>query len=252
MIYSALDQFKIAPLIKIVFLTFDLSLTNFLLASILTLLILYNYIFYIQTLNTNSFFLIPNSWQNTIEKLYLTLINLLLEIVKTNNIKYFPFLNVIFFFILLNNLFGLIPFSFTVTSYSILTFFLSFSFFIGIVLIGFKKHGLKFFSLFLPSNTNFFLSLLIVPIELMSFLSKPISLGARLFINLLAGHTLLKVIVGFSWNILLPENFLSIIFFIPLIILIVLFGLEFAVALIQAYVFSILTCIYLNDSEKLH
>ena len=93
---------------------------------------------------------------------------------------------------------------------------------------------------------------MLVPIELVSYIAKPISLGVRLFINLMAGHTLLKVIVGFSWSMLLVENLTALMFIIPLLILVVLMGLELAVALIQAYVFVTLTCIYLNDSEALH
>jgi F-type H+-transporting ATPase subunit a len=107
-------------------------------------------------------------------------------------------------------------------------------------------------SLFIPSNTSFGLALLLVPIELLSYVFKPISLGVRLFANLMAGHTLLKVIVGFSWSMLLLEDFFAILHVIPLLILVLLMGLELGVALIQAYVFTILTCIYLNDAINLH
>jgi F-type H+-transporting ATPase subunit a len=107
-------------------------------------------------------------------------------------------------------------------------------------------------SLFIPSNTSFGLALLLVPIEFVSYIFKPISLGVRLFANLMAGHTLLKVIVGFSWSMLLLESFLSIFHIVPLLILVILMGLELGVAIIQAYVFTILTCIYLNDSINLH
>ena len=129
---------------------------------------------------------------------------------------------------------------------------MSFSIFVAMNVIGFEKHGLEFFSLFLPSNTGFFLALILVPIELISYIAKPISLGVRLFINLMAGHSLLKVIVGFSWNMLLVENLTAISFIFPLLVLVVLMGLELGVALIQAYVFITLTAIYLNDSEALH
>ena len=107
-------------------------------------------------------------------------------------------------------------------------------------------------SLFIPSNTSFGLALLLVPIELISYFFKPISLGVRLFANLMAGHTLLKVIVGFAWAMLLLEDFLAIFHILPLLILVLLMGLELGVALIQAYVFTILTCIYLNDAINLH
>ena len=155
-------------------------------------------------------------------------------------------------FILSNNLIGMVPYSFTTTSHITLTFFLSFSIFVAMNVIGFQKHGVELFSLFLPANTGFFLALLLVPIELISYIAKPISLGVRLFINLMAGHSLLKVIVGFSWNILLVENLKAIAFVVPLIVLVLLMGLELGVALIQAYVFITLTAIYLNDSEALH
>ena len=107
-------------------------------------------------------------------------------------------------------------------------------------------------SLFIPANTSFGLALLLVPIEFISYIFKPISLGVRLFANLMAGHTLLKVIVGFSWSMLLIEDLLSVVHVVPLLILVVLMGLELAVAFIQAYVFTILTCIYLNDGVNMH
>ena len=252
MLYSPLDQFKIAPLISFVVAGVDLSFTNFLLASLLALFVLQSYVFFIKDAKTNSFFIIPSSWQNLIEKLYALVTQLLSDIITTGSEKYFPYLTAVFMFILLNNVIGLVPYSFTATSYITLTFFMSFSIFVGMTLIGFQKHGLEFFSLFLPANISFFLALLLVPIEVISYIARPISLGVRLFINLMAGHTLLKVIVGFSWNILLVENLTAIVFILPLLILVLLMGLELAVALIQAYVFVTLTCIYLNDSEALH
>ena len=119
-------------------------------------------------------------------------------------------------------------------------------------MIGLKKHGVNLLSLIIPANSNFSLALVLVPIEFVSYVAKTISLGVRLFINLMAGHTLLKVIVGFAWSMLLLEDLLSFIHLIPLLLLIILMGLELGVALIQAYVFTILTCIYLNDSINLH
>ena len=252
MLYSPLDQFKIAPLISFVVAGVDLSFTNFLLASLLALFTLQSYVFLIKDVKTNSFFVIPSGWQNLIEKIYALVTQLVSDIITTGSEKYLPFLSVIFMFVLTNNLIGLVPYSFTTTSYITLTFFMSFSIFVGMTIIGFQKHGLNYFSLFLPSNTGFFLALVLVPIELISYIAKPISLGVRLFINLMAGHTLLKVIVGFSWSMLLLENLTALMFIIPLFILVILMGLELAVAFIQAYVFVTLTCIYLNDSEALH
>lgn len=252
MVYSPLDQFKIAPLVIFQFAGIDLSVTNFLLASLLTLFMLQSFVFLIKEPVTTSFFLIPSGWQNLIEKIYGLVSQLLSDIITTGSDKYFPVAIVLFMFILFNNLIGMIPYSFTITSHITLTFFLSFSIFVAMNVIGFHKHGIEFFSLFMPSNTTFFLALILVPIELISFIAKPISLGVRLFINLMAGHSLLKVIVGFSWNMLLVENLKAFAFLLPLTVLVILMGLELGVACIQAYVFITLTAIYLNDSEALH
>ena len=252
MIYSPLDQFKIAPLFSLSFLNLDFSITNFLLVSLLTLFGIQSLIFLVKEPNTETFFVVPSGWQNIIEKIYSLVTQLLSDIITTGSEKYFPFMVVLFIFIMSNNLIGLVPYSFTTTSHITLTFFMSFSIFVAMNVIGFNKHGVELFSLFLPANTGFFLALLLVPIELISYIAKPISLGVRLFINLMAGHSLLKVIVGFSWNMLLVENIKAIVFLIPLFILVLLMGLELGVALIQAYVFITLTAIYLNDSEALH
>jgi len=252
MVYSPLDQFKIAPLFSLQIAGLDFSFTNFLLVSLVTLFILQTLVFLIKEPTSNSFFVIPSGWQNLIEKIYAMVTQLLSDIITTGSEKYFPFMSLVFMFILSNNLIGMVPYSFTTTSHITLTFFMSFSIFVAMNVIGFQKHGLELFSLFLPANTGFFLALLLVPIELISYIAKPISLGVRLFINLMAGHSLLKVIVGFSWNMLLVENLKAIVFLFPLFILVLLMGLELGVACIQAYVFITLTAIYLNDSEALH
>jgi len=164
---------------------------------------------------------------------------------------FLPFVFVLFIFVLLLNLIGLIPFSFTLTSHIIITLTLSVSTFIGINIISFKKYGLHFFSIFLPSGTPLLLALLLVPIEIISYLVKPISLSIRLFANMMAGHTLLKVIVGFANTLMLAGGVYFIIHYIPLLILIPLYFLELGVALIQSFVFCILICIYINDSTNI-
>jgi ATP synthase subunit 6 len=252
MVYSPLDQFKIAPLFSLQIAGLDFSFTNFLLVSLLTLFVIQTLVFLIKEPTSNSFFVIPSGWQNLIEKLYALVTQLLSDIITTGSEKYFPFMAVLFMFILSNNLIGMVPYSFSITSHITLTFFMSFSIFVALNIIGFQRHGVELFSLFLPANSGFFLSLLLVPVELISYIARPISLGVRLFINLMAGHSLLKVIVGFSWNMLLVENLKGIIFIAPLLVLVLLMGLELAVAVIQAYVFITLTAIYLNDSEALH
>ena len=256
MLWTPLEQFQIISLFSIKLFSLDFSITNLVLINVIVLIFFSLIVSFassnFDSLEKTSFFFIPNSWQVLIESVYETSSQLLFDNINEEGEKYFPFISVLFSFILFSNLIGLIPYSFTVTSHLIVTFTLSLAVFIGVNIIGFQKHGLNFFSLFLPANTGFFLALVLVPIELVSYIAKPISLGVRLFINLMAGHTLLKVIVGFAWSMLLLEDFLSFAHVFPLLVLVILMGLELAVALIQAYVFTILTCIYLNDSINLH
>lgn len=257
LILSPLEQFQIVSLFSIKLTDkLDFSITNAFLISLITLLC-FSSIIYFSSSNKNSFnkpsfFFVPNPWQIIVESIYEILSQLIFDLISTRSERYFPFISVLATYILFHNLIGLIPYSFTTTSHLIITFTLSFSTFIGINIICFKKHNIHMFSLFLPANTTFFLALLLVPIEFVSYISKPISLGVRLFINLMAGHSLLKVIVGFSWSMVLLENVQTLGFVIPLFILVLLMGLELGVALIQTYVFITLTCIYLNEGEILH
>lgn len=200
-------------------------------------------------LQQSFFYFSPNSWQKLIESVLELPSQLVSDIILTNNERYFPVISTLFMFILFSNLIGLVPYTFTATSHLFVTFTLSFSVFIGINIVTFQKYKLKIFSLFLPANTTFALALLLVPIEFVSYIAKPVSLGVRLFINLMAGHTLLKVIIGFSWSILLVEKWASIGLLVPMITLVVLFGLELGVALIQTYVFIVLTCIFIQDAS---
>lgn len=256
MLLTPLEQFQIISLFPVTFLNLDFSFTNSLLMSLLTL-IFFNRIVYFFSSETNYigkevFYLVPNTWQVFIETIYDTVAQLLFDNINMEGEKYFPYVSMIFLFILFSNLSGLVPYSFTVTSHIIITFALSFSIFIGVNIIGVNKHGFNILSLIIPANSSFMVALILVPIEFLSYLAKPVSLGVRLFINLMAGHTLLKVIVGFAWSMLLLENMVSFMHLIPLIILVVLMVLELAVACIQAYVFTILVCIFLNDSINLH
>lgn len=255
-ILSPLEQFQILAIIPMKIFGFDFSITNALLVNIVALIsfsgTLYLFSSNKNCFNESSFFFIPNPWQVIFESIYEVVSQLVFDLISVGSEKYFPFLTVIFSFILFNNLIGLIPYSFTITSHLVITFTLSFSIFIGLNIICYQRHGIHMFSLFLPANTTFFLALLLVPIEFVSYVAKPVSLGVRLFINLMAGHSLLKVIVGFAWSMLLLEGVQAFSFLIPLFILTLLMGLELGVALIQTYVFITLTCIYLNESEILH
>ena len=253
MLFAPLEQFQILSLVSIKILNLDFSITNFLIINLLSLVIFLSFIYFSSSkqnyLQQSVFYFSPNSWQYFVESLSDLVSQLVSDIILTDNEKYFPTISVIFMFILFSNLIGLIPYTFTATSHLFVTFLLSFSVFIGINIITFEKYKMKIFSLFLPANTTFFLALLLVPIEFVSYIAKPISLGVRLFINLMAGHTLLKVIVGFSWSMLLLENLTSLGLIAPLVTLVVLFGLELGVALIQTYVFIVLTCIYIQDAS---
>lgn len=253
MLKAPLEQFEILSFFYLKILNLDFSITNFLFINTLIIIILFSFIlFNFKKLNKNSaqkitVFFTPNVWQKMFEYILEISTKLISGNITKNNDIYYPFTFLLFNFILFNNLIGLIPYTFTATSHVVVTFTLSFSIFIGKTIICFKKYKMKAFSLFLPANSAFLLSLILVPIEFISYIARPISLGMRLFINLMAGHSLLKVIIGFAWNMLLLENLISIGFILPMVIIIILIGLELAVALIQTYVFIILTCIYIQD-----
>jgi len=251
MLNTPLEQFQVISFFPIQFFCLDFSLNNLLLINLLILLFC-SLSIYLITSEDKTLYFLPSSWQNIIENIYEIGYTLLFDNLNAKGEKYLPFISILFIYILLANLIGLVPYSFTITSHLIVTFILSFSIFIGLNIICINIYKAEMLSLFIPSNTSFGLALLLVPIEFVSYIFKPISLGVRLFANLMAGHTLLKVIVGFSWSILLLESFLSILHVVPLLILVILMGLELGVAIIQAYVFTILTCIYLNDSINLH
>jgi ATP synthase subunit 6 len=257
MMLAPLEQFKLIALLPLSFLTIDFSLTNVLIVSFIILISFLFPLFFFKKYQINSdffyFYYIPTISQSFIELFNTISIQLVYSNLNKKGEKFYPYVCTLFFLILFCNLIGLIPYSFTLTSHLIITFFLSFSVFIGVNLIGFERHTFALFSLIIPANSSLILALVLVPIEFVSYIAKPISLGVRLFINLMAGHTLLKVILGFSWSLILVDSlFYFILHLIPLCLLVILMGLELGVALIQAYVFTILTCIYLNDSINLH
>jgi ATP synthase subunit 6 len=253
MILAPLEQFQILSILPCKLFGLDFSITNFLFMNVIVIVSIVSIIYFNSSYNNYlkeaSFYFIANSWQKILELVIEISAQLISDTITKDNEKFFPIISVLFNFILFSNLLGLVPYTFTATSHLFVTFTLSFSVFIGINIITIKKYGWKTFSLFCPANTSFFLALVLVPIEFVSYIAKPISLGVRLFINLMAGHTLLKVIIGFAWSMLLLENFTSFGLVIPMITLVVLFGLELGVALIQTYAFVILTCIYIQDGS---
>src|SRR5690349_2400723 len=195
---------------------------------------------------------ISTPWQFILKEHFLVVFNLISENIGVLGKKYFPIIFALFSFILFANLIGMVPYSFTITSHLILTFGCALLFFLGLNYIGIKKHKLHFLSLFLPSGSTVFLAIILIPIELISYFFRVVSLPVRLFANMMAGHTLLKVIAGFAWTMMAGNFFIFVFHYVPTLLLIILMGLELGVGIIQAYVFSILVCMYLNDALNLH
>jgi ATP synthase subunit 6 len=253
---SPLEQFQILPLVNLYFNGFDFSITNSVMISILALgsflFIMNSLLIGGSTSSDSHYSIVPGRWQVMIEGLYEVIANMLRDIVGVRGEHYFPYVFALFTFILVSNLIGLVPYSFTSTSHLIITFFLAAMTFIGINIIGGQTHGVHFFSLFFPPGSPLAMAPLLIPIEIVSYIFRPISLSVRLFANMMAGHTLLKVIAGFAWNMMTSSGLLFIAHFVPIFILVLLMGLELGVAVVQAYVFTILTCIYLSDAINLH
>lgn len=190
--------------------------------------------------------LVPGRWQGMAEVTYEFVATMLKENVGNEGRKYFPFVFSLFMFILFCNLLGMLPYSFTVTSHIAVTFALALLVFVGVTTIAFIRHGTHFFGYFLPKGTPWWLAPLMIVIEVFAYLARPISLSVRLFANMMAGHVLLKVIAGFVVSMGLAWGWL------PLFFTVLLTGFEFFVAILQAYIFTILTCVYLNDAVHLH
>ncbi|MBV8494032.1 MAG: F0F1 ATP synthase subunit A [Alphaproteobacteria bacterium] len=236
-----LEQFTIERLIPIHIGRLDVSYTN----SALLMTIAVVLITALMLLAPRSRALVPGRWQSVAEMLY----EFVADMVDTNAghgaRDFFPFIFTLFLFILFANLLGLIPYSFTITSHIIITFALAAIVFIGVTIIGIVRHGFHFLRLFVPEGVPLPLLVILVPIELLSYFIRPFTLSIRLFANMLAGHTMLAIFGGFAAAV-------GLLAFFPLAINIALVGLELLVAVLQAYVFAILSCLYLNDALHLH
>ena len=236
-----LEQFKIEPLIPLHIGGLDVSYTN----SALFMTVAVILITALLVLGTKRGALVPGRWQSMAEMSY----EFVADMVETNAghgaEPYFPFVFTLFMFVLFANFLGLIPYSFTVTSHIIVTFALAALVFIGVTIIGIARHGTHFLRLFVPEGVPLVLLLLLVPIELLSYFIRPFTLSIRLFANMLAGHTMLAIFGGFAASV-------GLLAFLPTAINIALIGLEILVAALQAYVFAILTCLYLRDALHLH
>tara|TARA_B100001167_G_scaffold173687_1_gene126015 strand:- start:675 stop:1418 length:744 start_codon:yes stop_codon:yes gene_type:complete len=240
--HSPLEQFEIVPYMHTEIGGYDISFTNSSFAMVLTVAAITLFL----TLSVNTRSIIPSRLQLISELSYNFIAQLLSDTVGKQGRKYFPFVFTIFMFVLVGNMVGMLPYSFTFTSHIIVTFALAAVVFIGVTVIAFIKHGLNFFSFFVIPGLPWYMLPLLIPIEVISYLSRPISLSVRLFANMLAGHTLIKVFAMFVISMPFYTGVL------PLAFIVALTGLEILIAFLQAYVFAILTCLYINDALHLH
>ena len=237
-----LHQFEISSLYDIRLDNIDISFTNSALSMVLSILIA-TIIFYIGSgKNPN----IPGRLQVLVEMSYDFVANMVRDNVGKSGKVFFPFIFTLFLFILFGNILGMVPYNFTYTSHIIVTFGLAGFIFIGVTLIGLVKHGIGFLKFFVPSGVPYALLPILIPIEVISYFVRPISLSLRLFANMMAGHTMLKVFASF----IVLLGFIG--GWAPLLLVVVLTGFEIMIAVLQAYVFTILCCLYLNDALHLH
>jgi F-type H+-transporting ATPase subunit a len=238
---NPLQQFEIIPYVDISIAGYDVSFTN----SAMWMVIAAVGVTLFLGIGMRQRALVPGYWQTLVEACYEIVADMVRDNVGKGGRAYFPFIFTLFMFVLFGNIFGLIPHSFTFTSHIVVTFALAISIFVAVTLIGIFKHGFRFLSLFFPAGAPLWTAVILIPIELVSYLSRPISLSVRLFANMTVGHVIVKVIAGFVIA-------LGVFGIVPLAGLVAITALEFMVAVIQAYVFTILSCIYLHDALHLH
>ena len=239
--HNPLEQFEIQTLIPIRLGNLDISFTNssaFMVLAVVAVAIL-------MILAVRPRASIPGRWQILAELSYEFIARLVSDNIGKDGKPYFSLIFTIFMFVLFGNFLGMLPYSFTFTSHIAVTLSMALVIFVLVTIIAFFKHGIRFFSFFLPAGVPIFLAPLMIVIEVISYFTRPFSLSIRLFANMMAGHTLLKVVGGFVFP-------LGILGFVPLAGLVAITGLEFLIAFLQAYIFTILTCIYINDAINLH
>ncbi len=246
-INSPLDQFEVINLISLnapIFGGLNLSLTNLGLYSLIVLAILITF----NILGNNDMKLIPSKWSISLESSYASLLSMVREQIGAHYEEYFPFVYSIFFFIIIANLTGNIPYNFTVGTSIMVSLGLSITIFIGVTILATTKHKLAFFSFFVPNGTPLALTPILTLVELVSYFARAFSLGIRLLANLCAGHTLLKILSTFLSKMFTGGILMAVVTLIPFSIFVAIIGLELAVSVIQAYVFTLLLCSYLKDA----
>ncbi len=244
---SPMEQFEVVPLIPIHLGGYDISFTNQALWMCIAVVAASLFL----TLPVARGRLVPTRMQSMAEMSYQFVADMLNMTSGEDGLAFFPFIFTIFMFILTANFFGLIPGSFTVTSQIAVTFALTMLVILTVIVTGFARHGLGFFKLFVP-DAPIYILLFLVPLEVISFLARPMSLSMRLFANMLAGHTMLQVMAGFVVALGGAGGILSLVSVAPMLLIVGLGALEILVAFLQAYVFAILSCIYLNEALHLH
>jgi F-type H+-transporting ATPase subunit a len=235
---SPLHQFEIQQIVPLQVGGVDVSFTNSALWMVAAIVISTLFL----TIGMRGRAMVPGRMQSIAELSYEFIANMVRDNAGSEGRPYFPFLFTLFFFILFCNLLGMIPYSFTPTSHIIVTFAMAAVVFVGVTIIGIAKNGVGFLKLFAPSGVPIFLLLILIPIEVISYFVRPISLSLRLFANMMAGHTMLKVFGGFVVSLGLVAGWA------PLLFIVALTGLEIGIALLQAYVFVVLSCLYLHDA----
>lgn len=244
-----LHQFQINPIVQLVIAGYDVSFSNSALFMVVAALLVYGLL----TFGMNARALVPGRLQSLAEMFYEFVASMVRENAGHDAKPYFPFVFTLFMFILFGNMLGMIPYTFTFTSHIIVTFAMALTVFVFVTVLALMKHGLHFFSFFMPHGAPIALAPILIPIEVISYVMRPVSLSIRLFANMMAGHTMLKVFAGFT--VLMIGALGSVGFLaglVPIAINIALTGFEFLVAFLQAYVFSILTCLYIRDALELH
>ena len=236
-----IHQFEIKELIPLEIFETNISYTNS--SLFMSLAIIFITLLLLLSIKNKS--LIPSRFQSISEIFYEFIANMVSDNIGDKGRKFFPLIFTLFTFLLFGNMLGMLPYSFTFTSHIIVTFVLAMFVFLLVTLLGIFIHGFKFFGLFVPKGVPMLMLPLMIPIEIISYLSRPISLSVRLFANMMAGHTMLKIFAGF----IVPLGIFGI---APLMVDVALTALEVLIAFLQAYVFTILTCIYLNETINLH
>ncbi|HSV29185.1 MAG TPA: F0F1 ATP synthase subunit A [Candidatus Omnitrophota bacterium] len=242
---NPIEQFKIKPIIPLEIGGVDVSFTNSAVMMVISVVLITAFL----TVSVRSRALVPGRWQSMAEVFYEFVANMLRDNVGSEGRKYFPFIFTLFMFVLFGNLLGMVPGAFTYTSHVIVTFGMAAVVFLGVTVIGFARHGLHFLRMFFPEGAPLATAVILVPIEIISYFSRPFSLAVRLFANMTVGHIILKVLGGF---VVALGGFYVVPGIVPFAFLGGITVLEFGIALLQAYVFTILSCIYLHDAIHMH